>query len=58
MAYIKKETITVNVLRLVKDQQAVDSIVDHDIASTVEEVVQQLIGDRAVVEVEITAENS
>lgn len=54
MAKIHTETIVVTINRLVKESSdAPKTIVGKEITSTLEDVVQELVGDAAVVEVEI-----
>lgn len=51
MAKIVSDAIVIEISRIAKDEQDLLSIVDQDMISTLEQVVQQLVGDVAVVEV-------
>jgi hypothetical protein len=51
MAKVVTETVTVEISRLVKGNKDVASLITDELVSTVEAVVQELVGDSAVVEV-------
>lgn len=51
MAKIQSETIAIELSRIAKDGQELDSIVTADIVTTLEQVVQELVGSGAIVEV-------
>ena len=53
MAKIVTETVTVEISRLIKGNQEVDSLITGELVSTVEAVVQELVGDQAVVEIKL-----
>lgn len=53
MAQVVTETITVEVSRLARKGQQLDSVVTEEMISTVEAVVQELVGDSAVVEIKV-----
>lgn len=52
MARIHTESLTINFSRLVKDDANPESILNDEIASTLQAVAEELVGDSAVVEVE------
>ena len=52
MAHLVTEQLIISVSRVSKDLDTLEKILNDELASTLEEVVQQLIGDQAVVEVE------
>lgn len=51
MAKIHSDAIVIEVSRIAKDDQQLESIVNDEIVATLEQVVQQLVGEGAVVEV-------
>lgn len=51
MARIHSDAIVIEVSRIAKDDQHLESIVNDEIVATLEQVVQQLVGEGAVVEV-------
>ena len=51
MARIHSDAIVIEVSRIAKDDQELKSIVNDEIVTTLEQVVQQLVGEGAVVEV-------
>jgi len=51
MARIHSDAIVIEVSRIAKDDQHLESIVNEEIVATLEQVVQQLVGEGAVVEV-------
>ena len=51
MARIHSDAIVIEVSRIDKDDQHLESIVNDEIVATLEQVVQQLVGEGAVVEV-------
>ena len=51
MAKIVEDNIVVSISRIAKDGDNLSSVVNDEIVSTLEQVVQQLVGDGAVVEV-------
>ena len=51
MARIHSDAIVIEVSRIAKDDQQLESIVNEEIVATLEQVVQQLVGEGAVVEV-------
>lgn len=52
MAKIIEDVIVVKFSKIVKDSEQKPDIVSDDIVSTIEQVVQELVGDGVVVEVE------
>lgn len=56
MAKIVSEALVIEISRLSKDNENLDPIVDQDIAATLEQVVKELVGDGAVVEVIVQPE--
>jgi len=56
MAKIVSDNIIIKVSRIAKDNEQPSSVVNAEITGTLEEVVQQLVGDGAVVEVELGTE--
>lgn len=55
MAKIKEEILVIRVSTITKNGEDKPNLLNDDIAQTIEQVVAELIGDKAVVEVE-TAE--
>jgi hypothetical protein len=51
MAKIVEETIVIKVSKLVKDQHAGIPITPEDFTESIETIVQELVGDSAVVEI-------
>lgn len=51
MAKIVSDAIVIEISRIAKDDQELATAVSEEITSTLEQVVQQLVGDGAVVEV-------
>lgn len=51
MAKIVSDAVVVEISRIARDDQPLDSIVTDEILTTLEAVVQELVGDGAVVEV-------
>jgi hypothetical protein len=51
MAKIVSEAIVIEISRIAKEGDNLDSVVGEEIITTLEQVVQQLVGDGAVVEV-------
>jgi len=51
MAKIVTEHVVIEISRVAKDTEQLDTLLTDELASTLEEVAQQLIGDSAVVEV-------
>lgn len=51
MAKILQEHLVISVSRIHKDNENLENILNDDLASTLEEVVQGLVGDGAVVEI-------
>lgn len=56
MAKIVTETITIEVSRIAKDDASLSSVIEAETITTLEQVVQQLVGDSAVVEVKCEEE--
>lgn len=56
MAKIVSEALVIEISRISKDNENLDPIVDQDIAATLEQVVKELVGDGAVVEVIVQPE--
>ena len=52
MAKIVSDNIIIKVSRIAKDEEQLESIVNAEITATLEQVVQQLVGEGAVVEVD------
>ena len=58
MAKIVTDTVVVQISRIAKDNQTLDSSVSTELEQTLEQVVQELVGDGAVVEIQmITSED-
>jgi len=54
MAQIIQETITINLSRLVKDDEdKIDSVIVEGVVDTLESVVQELVGDSVIAEISI-----
>lgn len=51
MAKIHTDALVIAVSRIAKDGEVLESVVTEEITNTLEEVVQQLVGDGAVIEV-------
>lgn len=51
MAKIASEAVVIEISRIAKDNEELDSVVTQEVVETLEQVVQQLVGDGAVVEV-------
>ena len=51
MAKIVEDQIIVDISRIAKDGDNLDSVITDEIITTLEQVVQQLVGEGAVVEV-------
>ena len=51
MAQINEELIVIKISRIVKDGMSAESVITDTITETVESVVQELIGDSAIVEI-------
>lgn len=51
MAKIVSDALVVEISRIARDNESVESIVTEEMLSTLEAVVQELAGDSAVVEV-------
>lgn len=51
MAKIVSDVIAIEISRIAKDDQDLPAVVSDEVTSTLEQVVQQLVGDGAVVEV-------
>jgi len=51
MAKIVSDAVVIEISRIAKDDQDLASVVNEEVISTLEQVVQQLVGDGAVVEV-------
>lgn len=56
MAKIVSETIAIQISRISKDDENLSPVVNDEMSATIEEVVQQLVGDSAVVEVFVNSE--
>jgi len=54
MAKIKEEILVIRVSTITKNGEDKPNLLNDDIAQTIEQVVAELIGDKAVVEVETT----
>ena len=58
MAKIVTDTVVVQISRIAKDNQTLNSSVSTELEQTLEQVVQELVGDGAVVEIQmITSED-
>jgi hypothetical protein len=51
MAQIVSDSVVIEISRIAKDGEKLTSVVNEEVVSTLEQVVQQLVGDGAVVEV-------
>jgi hypothetical protein len=51
MAKIVSDAVVIEISRLTKDDEDLVSVVDPEMVATLEQVVQQLVGDGAIVEV-------
>jgi hypothetical protein len=51
MAQIVSDAVVIEISRIAKDGEQLPSVVNEEVVSTLEQVVQQLVGDGAVVEV-------
>lgn len=51
MAKIVSDAIVIEISRIAKQDQELDSVVTDEVKTTLEQVVQQLVGDGAVVEI-------
>jgi hypothetical protein len=51
MAKIVEDNIVVSISRIAKEDDSLSSVVNEEIVATLEQVVQQLVGEGAVVEV-------
>lgn len=51
MAKIHSDAVVIEVSRIAKDDDVMESIINEEIVATLEQVVQQLVGEGAVVEV-------
>ena len=51
MAQIVSDAVVIEISRIAKDGEQLDSVVSEEVVATLEQVVQQLVGDGAVVEV-------
>lgn len=51
MAKIVSEAIVIEISRIAKEDQELGSVITDEVTTTLEQVVQQLVGDGAVVEV-------
>jgi hypothetical protein len=51
MAKIVEDQIIIDISRIARDQEQLKSIVTEEFTTTLEEVIQQLVGESAVVEV-------
>ena len=52
MAKIQEQAIVIKVSKLVKDSDAAGDLIADDVVASLEEVVQQLVGDGVIVEAE------
>ena len=55
MAKIVSDAVVIEISRIAKDYEHLSSVVSEDMVATLQQVVEQLVGDGAVVEVK-TAE--
>jgi len=53
MAKIHEEIIVIKVSKLLKDNESADAILNPEVVASLEAVVQELSGDRALVELAI-----
>jgi hypothetical protein len=51
MAKIVSEAVVIEISRIAKDDEQLDTAINEEITTTIEQVVQQLVGDSVVVEV-------
>jgi hypothetical protein len=51
MAKIVSDAVVIEISRIAKDDQDLATVVNDEVIATLEQVVQQLVGDGAVVEV-------
>ena len=51
MAKIVSDAIVIEISRIAKQDQELDSVITDEVKTTLEQVVQQLVGDGAVVEI-------
>lgn len=51
MAKIVSDAVVIEISRIAKDDEDLSSVVSQEVVETLEQVVQQLVGDGAVVEV-------
>ena len=51
MAKIVSDAVVVEISRIAKDDEHLESIVNDDMVATLQQVVEQLVGEGAVVEV-------
>jgi len=51
MAKIVSDAVVIEISRIAKDDETLASAVDPEMVATLEQVVQQLVGDGAIVEV-------
>ena len=51
MAKIVSDAVVIELSRLTKDDEELGAVVDQEMIATLEQVVQQLVGDGAIVEV-------
>jgi len=53
MAAINVETITISISRIQRINEELNPIATQELTSTVESIVQELVGENAIVEVEV-----
>ena len=51
MAKIVSDAVVIEISRIAKDDEALAPVTDAEMVATLEQVVQQLVGDGAIVEV-------
>jgi hypothetical protein len=51
MAKIVSDAVVIEISRIAKDDEDLGSVVNDEVVGTLEQVVQQLVGDGAVVEI-------
>ena len=51
MAKIVSDAVVIEISRIAKDDEELGAVVDQEMIATLEQVVQQLVGDGAIVEV-------
>jgi len=51
MAKLNQETIEINISELLKDKDQAEMILDNDLISQLIEVIEQLVGEKRLVEV-------